>query len=166
VGVVDKVVRDPDRDAFIDVMVKPAAHLDQLDEVMVITSTEPRFSAQQQQDIAASEEVKGAEAEAIKEQLKASQINAERLPGLTDPNAPAAGQPAAPGQAGQNPGTAPAGPPAPKLLPALHPDRFSPGSAPSPGSQPDSNSPPKTGTGSSPQSAQPTQPQPGPKGKP
>ena len=45
VGVVEKVVRDPDRDAFIDVIVKPAAHLDRLDEVLVITSTEPRFSA-------------------------------------------------------------------------------------------------------------------------
>ncbi|MGA7339483.1 MAG: rod shape-determining protein MreC, partial [Terracidiphilus sp.] len=94
-GVVEKVVRDPDRDAFIDVMVKPAAHLDRLDEVLVITSTQPRFSPQEQQDIAASEAVKGAEAEAIKEQLKASQIMAERLPGLTDPKAPAATQPAA-----------------------------------------------------------------------
>jgi rod shape-determining protein MreC len=45
VGVVEKVVRDPDRDGFIDVIVKPAAHLDRLDEVLVITSTEPRFSA-------------------------------------------------------------------------------------------------------------------------
>ncbi len=90
VGVVEKVVRDPDRDSFIDVIVKPAAHLDRLDEVLVITSTEPRFSAEQQQDMATSEALKGAEAEAIKEQQKASQIMAERLPGLTDPNAPAA----------------------------------------------------------------------------
>jgi rod shape-determining protein MreC len=37
VGVVEKVVRDPDRDSFIDVVVKPAAHLDRLDEVLVIT---------------------------------------------------------------------------------------------------------------------------------
>ena len=51
VGVVDKVVPDPDRDGFIDVIVKPAAHLDRLDEVLVITSTEPRFSPDQQQDI-------------------------------------------------------------------------------------------------------------------
>ncbi len=136
VGVVEKVVRDPDRDAFIDVMVKPAAHLDRLDEVLVITSTQPRFSPQEQQDIAASEAVKGAEAEAIKEQLKASQIMAERLPGLTDPNAPAANQPAAAGPAGQGQAQAnpAAGPPAPKLLPTLHPDRFSPGAAPQLGS--------------------------------
>jgi len=123
VGVVEKVVRDPDRDAFIDVMVKPAAHLDRLDEVLVITSTQPRFSNQEQKDIDTSE----SDAESIEEQLKASQINAERLPGLNDGNAPA----------GQNPGNpAAAGPPAPKLLPTLHPDRFSPSAAPAPDAGP------------------------------
>ena len=139
VGVVDKVVRDPERDAFIDVMVKPAAHLDRLDEVMVITSTQPRFSDQEQKDVDTSEEVKGAEAQAIKDQLKASQIMAEHLPGLSDANAPApagmvAGQgaPPAQGTAGQPaPGAAtPATTPPPKLLPTAHPDRFSPGTAP------------------------------------
>jgi rod shape-determining protein MreC len=164
VGVVEKVVRDPDRDAFIDVMVKPAARLDRLDEVLVITSTQPRFSDQEQKDVATSEAVKGAEAEAIKEQLKASQIMAERLPGLTDPNAPAASQPGTPGQAGQkgpagqnpvqpNP-TPPA--PAPKLLPAVHPDRFSPGAAPAPDAAPDANAPPKA----EPKPGAPTKPEP------
>ena len=136
VGVVEKVVPDPDRDSFIDVIVKPAAHLDRLDEVLVITSTEPRFSPEQQQDMATSEALKGAEAEAIKQQQKASQIMAERLPGLTDPNAPAA-NPAAPGQTAQ-PGETPAAPaaaPAPKLLPPLHPDRFTPGATPSSGEE-------------------------------
>ena len=119
VGVVEKVVPDPERDAFIDVIVKPAAHLDRLDEVLVITSTEPRFPPGQQQDMATSEALKGAEAAAIKEQQKASEIMAERLPGLTDPNAPPANPAATPGQTatpGQNPAT-PAAPPAPKLLP-------------------------------------------------
>jgi rod shape-determining protein MreC len=134
VGVVEKVVRDPDRDSFIDVIVKPAAYLDRLDEVLVITSTEPRFSAEQDQDVATSEALKGAEAAAIKEQQKASQIMAERLPGLTDPNAPAAGAQAT-GKPGE-PGTASAvatpvaAPPTPKLLPAQHVDRYSPGLAP------------------------------------
>ncbi|MFZ1085028.1 MAG: rod shape-determining protein MreC [Terracidiphilus sp.] len=129
VGVVEKVVPDPDRDSFIDVIVKPAAHLDRLDEVLVITSTEPRFSAEQQQDLATSESLKGAEVEAIKQQQKASQIMAERLPGLTDPNAPVA--PAAATQPGETP-AAPVAPPAPKLLPARHPDRFTPGAQPPP----------------------------------
>jgi len=127
VGVVEKVVRDPDRDAFIDVIVKPAAHLDRLDEVLVITSTDARFSPQQQQDLATSEALKGSEAAAILEKKKASEIMAERLPGLTDPNAPAP-VPAQPGQ----PQPTPVTPPAPKLLPAVHPDRFSPGIAPQP----------------------------------
>src|ERR1035437_6226996 len=52
VGEVQKVVRDPDRDSFIDVIVKPAAHIDRLDEVLIITSTQPRFSAEGQQDLA------------------------------------------------------------------------------------------------------------------
>jgi rod shape-determining protein MreC len=129
VGVVEKVVPDPDRDSFIDVIVKPAAHLDRLDEVLVITATEPRFSPEQQQDLATSETLKGAEVEAIKQQQKASQIMAERLPGLTDPNAPPTPAPST--QPGETP-AAPAAPPAPKLLPARHPDRFTPGAVPSP----------------------------------
>jgi rod shape-determining protein MreC len=118
VGVVEKVVRDPDRDSFIDVIIKPLAHLDQLDEVLVITSTDARFSPQEQQDMATSEALKGPEAAAIAEKKKASAIMAERLPGLTDPNAPAPAQPGQPA----------ATPPAPKLLPSVHLDRFSPGS--------------------------------------
>ncbi len=51
VGTVKKVVPDPERDSFIDVMVTPAAHLDRLDEVLVITSTEPRFPDQDKKDI-------------------------------------------------------------------------------------------------------------------
>jgi len=118
VGIVDKVVRDPDRDAFIDVIVKPAAHLDRLDEVLVITATESRFSAQQQQDIATSEALKGPEAAAIEEQKKASAIMAERLPGLIDPKLPPDQQPlldsSNPNLVGRPPQ-------------AVHPDRFTPG---------------------------------------
>jgi rod shape-determining protein MreC len=136
VGVAEKVVTDPDRDGFIDVIVTPAAHLNRLDEVLVITSTEPRFPAEQQQDMATSEMLKGGQAaaiaEAIKEQKKASEVMAERLPGLTDPNAPpqtpAAGT--APGSAQPGQSATPAAavpPPAPKLLHAQHPDRFTVG---------------------------------------
>jgi rod shape-determining protein MreC len=143
VGVVQKVARDPERDAFINVMVKPAAHLDRLDEVLIITSMQPRFSPQEQNDISSSETLKGADAETIEEQLKASQINAEKLPGLTDPNAPPANAPAANGQPGQNPANPanPVAPPAPKLLPTRGPDRFSPGAPTTPGSNTDQNSP-------------------------
>jgi rod shape-determining protein MreC len=123
VGVVDKVVRDQDRDGFIDVIVKPAAHLDQLDEVLVVLSTEPRFSDDQQQDLATSEAVKGAEAAAIAEQKKAAAIMAERLPGLIDPNLPPEQQPLL---ETTNPDPV-VRPPQP-----LHPDRFTPGGAAQP----------------------------------
>ena len=120
VGVVDRVVKDPDRDSFILVMVKPAARLYGLDEVLVITDTEPRFNPQQQQDLADSVAEKGAEADALKEQKKASAIMAERLPGLIDPNLPADKQPL-------NDSSLPGLPARP--LPALHPDRFTAGAA-------------------------------------
>jgi rod shape-determining protein MreC len=145
VGVVDKVVDDPDRDGFINIVIKPAAHLDRLDEVMVITSTEPRFGPQEQKDVATSEALKSADAAILADQRKASLIMAERLPGLTDPNAPP--KPAAtPGVNG-----APATPPTtvvPKILPPAHPDRFTPGHS----GQPEETGPPapKPPSGSSP----------------
>jgi rod shape-determining protein MreC len=174
VGVVDKVIPDPERDSFIVVMVTPAAHLDRLDEVLVVTSTEPRFSTVQQQDIATSEELKGPEAAAIlkqeQEQKKASDIMAERLPGLIDPKLPPDQQPL---YDNSNPNPV-AHPPQ-----ALHPDRFTPGNAP--GTVPDAASETapgakaaRPGSGAKPSEqnpavkpVEPTQPgQPAPQGQP
>lgn len=120
VGVVEKVVRDPEQDGFIDVIVKPAAHLDRLDEVLVITSTESTFPPEQKQDMATSEAMKGAEVEEENEQKKASEILAERLPGLIDPKLPPDQQPL---HDSSNPSPV-THPPLP-----LHPDRFTPGAA-------------------------------------
>ena len=117
VGVVEKVVRDPERDAFIDILVNPAAHLERLDEVLVITSMQPRFSSEEQQDIAASATQEGQVPTAIKDQMKAAEIMAEKLPGLIDPNLPADQQPLN-DSSNPNPATAPPRP--------LHPDAFSP----------------------------------------
>ena len=125
VGVVEKVVPDPERDSFIDIVVKPAAHLERLDEVLVITSTEPRFSPQEEQDVATSESEKNAVPTAIKDQVKASEIMAEKLPGLIDPNLPPDQQPL---HDSSNPDLPPPPPP------PLHPDEFSPGAATTPGS--------------------------------
>jgi rod shape-determining protein MreC len=154
VGVVDKVVPDPERDSFIQVMVTPAAHLDRLDEVLIVTSTQPRLSAQQQRDLTASEEIKGAEAAQIKEQKKASDIMAERLPGLIDPNLPPDQQPL---HDNSNPNPV-AHPPQ-----ALHPDRFTPGNAP--GSAPDAgqDATPDAHTANDPANAQPESQNPPPK---
>lgn len=118
VGVVDRVVPDPDRDGFINILITPAAHLNQLDEVLIITSTEPRFSPQQQQDMATSVSEKGQEAAALEQEKKASEVMAERLPGLVDPNLPHDQQPL---YDNSNPIPV-AHPPQ-----AIHPDRFTPG---------------------------------------
>jgi rod shape-determining protein MreC len=169
VGVVEKVVPDPDRDSFIDILVKPAAHLERLDEVLVITSTEPRFSPEQEQDIAASESQKDVVPTAIKDQVKASEIMAEKLPGLIDPNLPPDQQPL---NDTSNPNPAP---PPPK---PLHADEFSPGAATTPGSQTDTEpaSKPQTqkpavphdaeGNGGKPQPAAVSKPQTAPRRNP
>jgi rod shape-determining protein MreC len=143
VGVVDRVVNDPERDGFVQVIVKSAAHLDQLDEVLVVTSTEPRFPPDQQQDIATSEALKGAEAE----KQKTSEGMAEKLPGLIDPNLPADQQPL---NDTSNPN------PVSRPPVAMHPDRFTPGSAVTPnlpatpesnqGAAPDQGAPKKKAT--------------------
>ncbi len=148
VGVVEKVVPDPDRDAFIDVLVKPAAALDRLDEVLVITSTQPRFPAQDQQDLATSEALKGAQAAVMQEQQKATQSTAEHLPGLLEPNVPADQQPL---YDTSNPAPV-AHPPQP-----LHPDRFTPGTSPDTGADAGGLTPPDAG-GTTPKPSQPDKP--------
>jgi rod shape-determining protein MreC len=130
VGVVEKIGRDPLQDGFIVITVKPAAHLDRLDEVLVVSSTEPRFAPEDQQEISTSETLKGPEAAAIREQQiqeqrardqqKASEVMAEHLPGLIDPNLPPDQQPLH-DSSNPNPVTNP-----PR---ALHPDRFTPDAA-------------------------------------
>ncbi len=137
VGVVEKVVSDPERDGFIDIIVKPAAHLERLDEVLVITSTEPRFSPQQQQDLATSESQTNVVPTTIKDQVKASEIMAEKLPGLIDPNLPPDQQPL---HDTSNPNTVPR-PPQP-----LHPDEFSPGAGTTPEPGTDTEPAPKPQT--------------------
>jgi rod shape-determining protein MreC len=99
----------------------------------VITSTEPHLSPQQLKDLAVSVDLKGAEAAALADQKKASEIMEDRLPGLTDPNAPAPIA-KAPAANGAPPPPNPNAPTAyggvavvPKILPAQHPDRFTPG---------------------------------------
>jgi rod shape-determining protein MreC len=140
VGAVDSVVNDPERDGFVEVIVKPAAHLDQLDEVMVITSTERRFPPDQQQDMAESEALKGAEAE----KQKTSEGMAEKLPGLIDPSLPPDQQPL---KDTSNPN------PVSRPPVAIHPDRFTPLSAATP-SVPtpaqDGQGPPVTGPANAP----------------
>lgn len=149
VGVVEKVVRDPDRDAFIDIIVKPAAHLDRLDEVVVITSTQPRFSTEQEKDLATSEALKGPEVEQAKAQKKAAEIMAERLPTLIDPNLPPDQQPLHETPVPVSVGHVPQ---------PLHSDRFSPGSATTPdGSGARGDTAPQAPAAAGPQTQKPAQ---------
>jgi len=152
VGVVERVEQDRERGSFINVIIKPAANLQHLDEVLVITSLQAHLSAQEQADLTTSEELKGAEVAAEAARKKAAAEMAERLPGLTDPNDPNAPKAAAGADAKKADGSQPAsGPPlppvAPKPLQPKHADRFSPGASDSTGSAEDSSDAPATEDG-------------------
>src|SRR5271170_108209 len=55
VGTVDRVVPDPDRDPWVDVVIRPAANLSRLEEVLVITDVGEAASPQAERDLAESE---------------------------------------------------------------------------------------------------------------
>jgi rod shape-determining protein MreC len=113
VGTVQRVVSDPDREPYVDIVLKPAANLQHLDEVLVVTETSDQLPAAAQRDLAKSE---AAGAEEV-EMQRASDILAEKLPGLQDPNAPAKEDTSNPDGVDLRPL---------KPLAAAHPDRFSP----------------------------------------
>ena len=123
VGVVDRVIPDTSNPPYVDIVIKPAANLGHLEEVLVITEASDHMPKTAQQDLAQS----AAEGAAVSKQ-RASDILAERLPGLTDPSALADPGP------GQKPATAsaanPAVPPPLHPPPTLHPDHFSPQATP------------------------------------
>jgi rod shape-determining protein MreC len=105
VGMVQRVVPDPDG-TLVNVMIRPAADLSRLEEVLVITNTGDVMPTQMQEDV-----TQAAEAE-----QKASDILAERLPSRSDPNTQ---------QNSSSANPRPAPPPQ-----ALHPDRFTPADIP------------------------------------
>ena len=82
VGVVDRVVADTQNPPYLDIIIKPAANLGHLEELLVITQASDRMPEKEQQDLVQS----AAEGAAVS-QRRASDILAERLPGLNDPNA-------------------------------------------------------------------------------
>jgi len=122
VGVVDRVVTDPDHDPLVDVLIHPAANLSQLEEVLIITNMGDELTAKQKLDMIKSEAASNAE------QLKASEILAERLPSRIDPDAPQNDDQNSNESAdAEGEGIArPMRPPS-----ALHPDRFTPNTTPS-----------------------------------
>jgi rod shape-determining protein MreC len=117
VGVVDQVVADTSNPPYIDIIIKPAANLGHLEELLVITQAGDRMPAKEKQDLAQS-----AAAGAAASQQRASDVLAERLPGLNDPGA-LADSPPAPDHGSVNPDTVPV-----KLHPppTFHADHYSP----------------------------------------
>jgi rod shape-determining protein MreC len=185
VGTIESIVLDPDHQPYTTIQVRPAANLSQLEEVLVITATQPDLPFAAKQDLAlgaATAEAqaqaaaaRAAELKAIEDAKSAAQIVADRLPSLHDPNNPDA----IPANAKATDATATPGGKVPRPLPTLHPDRYTPGSTPSaadltPGSSnsaPSANSQrstaaPTTEPSTDPDTVQPQKPQPKPSRQP
>jgi rod shape-determining protein MreC len=111
VGTVERVVPQPEG-TLVNVLVKPAANLSRLEEVLVITSTGEEMPAEMQQDLGDA-------------QQKASDVLAEKLPSRIDPNAPPDTQPDTSKESADDAVTPPVRPPQP-----LHPDHFTPSGTP------------------------------------
>lgn len=171
VGVITRIVPDLQHQPYTAITVKPAANLQQLEEVLVITGSSNSLPAAAQQDVALAETLAA-------ENKRAADLIAERLPSLHESPEPergdltadgdpkgvggargtgdgagpgsglgsglgsgAGGQAGSKGAAGQTaanletaqiggvPGVPNSG--VPRVRPALHADRFSPGATPS-----------------------------------
>jgi rod shape-determining protein MreC len=122
VGVVDRVVPDPDS-SYVNVVIKPNSDLGALEEVLVVVHFSDQMPFAQAKDINQSEAV------ALAAKQRAADILSEKLPSLRDPNAPdttggANAETSATATSEGDPAR-PVRPPQP-----LHPDRYTPGSAP------------------------------------
>lgn len=136
VGTIESIRPDPDHQPYTAIQIKSAADLSRLEEVLVITGTKPTLPKAAQKDLgiaadtaqaqAAAKAKAAADAEAAAEAAarSAAQIVSDRLPSLHDTNAPAATP-----VTGANP-SAPPATIVPRPLPALHPDRYTPGDTP------------------------------------
>jgi rod shape-determining protein MreC len=121
VGEITSIVPDPQHQPYTAITVKPYSNLSRLDEVLVITGTASQLPRAAQQDAAQAEADE-------QESRRAADSVADKLPSLpqnsTDPHNPAASENSIGGIAGiPNSGL-------PRPKPPLHPDRYSPGSAP------------------------------------
>jgi rod shape-determining protein MreC len=172
VGTIESIKPDLDHQPYTLIQLRPAANLNQLEEVLIITSTQPTLPLPAQHDLAvgaATAEARAAAAKQLADQQaaeaaakSAAQIVADRLPSLHDPDHPETNE--------ATPNAVPGGL-VPKPLPTNHPDRYTPGTTPpatdlKPGAVERNNPtiittpPPSTTTESSPQAPRKPQPQP------
>jgi len=136
VGTIESIKPDPDHQPYTLITLKPAANLNQLEEVLVVTATGNSLDPKTEQELAADAAANAAD------------VSAERLPGLHEKSDAAAGDPNAAADATPPPDNSTQLVPKPK--PVIHPDKYSPGSAP-----PAADLTPGGGTSAQPQPAQP-----------
>ena len=132
VGTIESIKPDPDHQPYTLIQLHPAANLNQLEEVLVITGTQPTLPPEAQHDLAVGAATAQSQAAAAKQLAdqqaaeaaarSAAQIVADRLPSIHDPDHPET-------EATPAPGAAPGGV-VPKPLPTLHPDRYTSGTTP------------------------------------
>lgn len=145
VGTVESVAADPMHQPYTVIRVKPAANLFQLDEVLVVTGTQPQLPAAAVQELragaamtattraaAAKSAAEAASARVAAEKQHeeatrtAAEIVADRLPSL---NGTGEAKPASAGAEAAGVAKEPGGA-VPRPLPTVHPDRYSPGTTP------------------------------------
>jgi rod shape-determining protein MreC len=164
VGTIESIAPDPDHQPYTIIQLRPAANLFQLEEILVITGTQPELPMQARKDLAVGAATAEAQAEAARVAAaeaaaeaaarSAAQIVADRLPSLRDPNNP---EPDPKTAAGAAPAAKVGGVVPPRPLPTLHPDRYTPGSAPpasslKPGAENGGGANPEVNTGNPPAS--------------
>lgn len=123
IGEIVSIAPDLQHQPYTQIVIKPYANLTQLAEVLVITGTQSTLPLNAQQDAAAAETT----AAQIDEQKKtAAEMIADKLPSLHPDGADGAtGSTGTEGSAEQMNNQPP-----PKPKPALHPDKYSPGTTP------------------------------------
>lgn len=114
VGTITSVKPDPEHQPYTTIEVRPAANLNRLEEVLVITGMGPGLDPATQQQLAADAAA-----------AHAANVDATRLPSLHPGEAASA---TSPDTAAPPPEKTPGLVPKPK--PVLHPDRYSPGGTP------------------------------------
>jgi rod shape-determining protein MreC len=139
VGTIELIAPDPDHQPYTTIRVRPAANLSQLEEVLIITSTQTDLPVQARHDLAVgaataeaqavAAAARAAELKAAEDARSAAQIVADRLPSLHDAGNPD-GSPTDP--KASDPSAVIASK-IPKPLPTLHSDRYTSGSTPSAG---------------------------------
>jgi rod shape-determining protein MreC len=134
VGTIESIAPDPEHQPYTLIQLRPAANLNQLEEVLVITGTQSTLPFAAQHDLAvgaATAEDQAAEKQLAEQKAaeaaaqSAAQIVADRLPSLHDSDHPETNPSTATGTEASPANLVP------KPTPTLHPDRYTPGTTPS-----------------------------------